>query len=176
MKGLVFFLLMLAAGPLFPGVISREEALKAAFPGAEIRQSMVFLTEAQAREAARIAGASVPTELVARFEAIRDGKSIGRAYQDTHIVRTKKESLLIELDSSGKLIRVEVVAFLEPPEYMPPDRWYKQFDGKALTEDLQMNGAIHPVAGATLSARATTEAVRRELAIDQVLQKGAAQP
>lgn len=162
---------ILAALTADAGLISRDEALSAAFPGAEFRQSMIFLTDAEMKEAATLAGVKIPSALVARYEAVKNGKPVGAAYLDTHVVRTKKESLLLIVDPAGKLVRVEVVAFLEPPEYMPPDRWYRQFDGRALGDELQLKRAIHPVTGATLSAQSTTEAVRRCLAVDQVLRR-----
>jgi len=169
MKLILTLLCCVIAGAVSAGVITREEALQAAYPGAEIKSSMVFLTDAQVKQAAQIAGSQIPSALVATFQAVKNGQVIGRAYLDTHVVRTKKESLLIMLDTDGKLKRVEVVAFLEPPEYMPPDIWYRQFDGKALSDNLRIQKDIHPVTGATLTANATVEAVRRVTAIDQIL-------
>ena len=168
----LFLMLAVAEGK----VISREEALGAAFPGAEIRSGVVFLTDSETKEIARISGVDVPTALVARYTAVQGGEVIGRAYLDTHTVRTKKESLLIILDAAAKVKRIEVVAFLEPPEYAPPDRWYQQFEQKQLNDRLRVGGEIHPLTGATLSARVTTDAVRRVLATDQLLQKREKQP
>jgi hypothetical protein len=111
----------------------------------------------------------VESALVARYLALAEGKVVGRAYVDTHTVRTKRQSLLICLDERGDVRRIEVTAFLEPPEYMAPPAWYAQFGGKPLNDDLNMNRAIRPIAGATLTAAATTRAVRRVLAIDRVL-------
>jgi Na+-translocating ferredoxin:NAD+ oxidoreductase RnfG subunit len=150
-------------------MITRDEALKLAFPDAQIQSSMVFLTDAEMLEAAKTSSASVPSPLIACYTAVKDKKEVGRAYLDTHTVRTKKESLLVILTEDGKVKRVEVVAFLEPPEYQPNDRWYQQFEGKQLNADLQLNRSIHPVTGASLTARATTDAVRRILAIDSLL-------
>jgi Na+-translocating ferredoxin:NAD+ oxidoreductase RnfG subunit len=45
----------------------------------------------------------------------------------------------------------------------------RQFHGKPLDEDLAIQRAIRPIAGATLTAHAVSEAVRRVMAIDQVL-------
>jgi hypothetical protein len=160
-----------AAAPAL-GQISRESALAAIYPGTEIRADRVVLTEAQVKEAREISGVDVPSSLIARYTAVQDGKVIGRAYVDTHRVRTKNESLLIALDEIGRVKRVEVTAFLEPPEYQAARAWYDQYNGKALTADLRLHRAIRPVAGASLTAQATTDAVRRVLAIDQVLQKG----
>ena len=151
--------------------ISREKALSALYPGAEIRADRVFLTDAQAKQARQIGGVDIPSLLIARYIASKDGKIAGRAYVDTHTVRTKNESLLIALDATGRVIRIEVTAFLEPPEYQATRAWYDQYNGKALSEDLRLNRAIRPLAGASLTAKATTDATRRVLAIDQVLEK-----
>jgi Na+-translocating ferredoxin:NAD+ oxidoreductase subunit G len=163
------FLFLLFITSIEAKLITREEALKLAFPGAQIQSSIVFLTDEEVKEVTEKTGESVPSPLVARYLAVEQGKEVGRAYLDTHTVRTKKESLLVILTPDGKVKRVEVVAFLEPPEYQPNERWYQQFEGKELNPDLQLNRAIHPVTGATLTARATTAAVRRILAIDALL-------
>jgi hypothetical protein len=149
--------------------VSREEALTRVYPGATIRADRVFLTEAQKATAAALSDADISSPLIARYVATAGGKVVGRAYVDTHVVRTKNESLLICLDESGRVKRVEVTAFLEPPEFQGSEAWYAQYQGKALTDDLNVHRAIRPLAGATLTSSATTRAVRRVLAIDQVL-------
>lgn len=154
------------------GLISREEALALVFPEAKIQAERVFLTEQQKKTAATLAGVEVPTALIARYVAIKDDKIIGYAYVDTHIVRTKKESLLIFLDEEGRIQRIEVIVFLEPPEYQASPEWYGQYRNKMLNEDLNLQRAIRPVTGATLTAIATNQAARRVLAIHQVLEGG----
>lgn len=149
--------------------ITRDEALADVYPGAQIRSEQVFLTAAQVKRAASLAGSEVPSALVARYLASRDGRLVGRAYVDTHVVRTKKESLLISLDADGRLLRIDVTAFLEPPEYRASEPWLRQYQGRALTDEVALTRAIRPIAGATLTARAANAAVRRVLAIDQVL-------
>ncbi len=159
-------LILALAIPVFAGAagITREEALKLAFPDATIQYSVVFLSDQEKK-------LELPSALVARYVAVRGQTVVGRAYLDTHVVRTKKESLLVALEPDGKVKRVEVVAFLEPPEYQPNRKWYEQFEGKDLDKELQLKRQIHPVTGASLTAKATTEAVRRVLAIDHVLQQ-----
>ncbi len=148
---------------------TREEALAQAFPGADIRAERVFLTQAQRSAAETESGVEVPSLLIARYVATEGGDSVGSAYVDTHVVRTKNESLLVSLDTEGQVKRIEVTAFLEPPDYMAPSAWLAQYEGQVLTEELNLNRTIRPIAGATLTAIATTEAVRRVLAIDRVL-------
>ena len=153
---------------------SREEVLAAVFPGASIRAEQVFLTAEQVARAAALAGVEIPSALVARYLAETEGRSVGRAYVDTHVVRTKRESLLVSLDAAGLVRRVDVLAFLEPPEYKAPASWLHQFSGHTLDDELRVQRAIRPLAGATLSARSATEATRRVLAIDRVLNEGSA--
>jgi len=170
--GVLAVLLLLATPSLAGESISREEALAAAFPDAEVKAERIFLTEQQMKAAAALARGEVPSALIARYVAVKDGKVIGYAYVDTHIVRTKKESLLVLLDEGGSVKRVEVIVFMEPREYQAPPEWYQQYQGRALNEDLNLQRAIRPIAGATLTSIAANQAVRRVLAIHQVLEGG----
>ena len=87
------------------------------------------------------------------------------ALRDSHRVRTLPETVMVVLGADGTVRRVEVVTFREPLEYMPRRGWYEQYEGQKLDDDLALKRDIRPVTGATLTARATTEAVRRVLAI-----------
>ena len=153
------------------GRVTRDEALAAVFPGAVVEAERVFLTEQQMAEIAEIAGVEIESGLVARYVATRGESVTGRAYVDTHVVRTKRESLLISLEADGSVRRVDVTAFLEPPDYLAPERWLRQYTQRQLDDDLALQRAIRPIAGATLTANATAAAVRRVLAIDQVLER-----
>lgn len=156
--------------------LTRDEALAAVYPGAAIRAEQVFLTPSQQKQVLTRAAVDVPSALVARYVATKDGKVVGRAYVDTHTVRTKRESLLVSLDGGGQVLRIDVTAFLEPSEYRASDAWLRQYRDRVLDDDVGINRAIRPIAGATLTARAINSAVRRVLATDEVLEKrGSAQ-
>ena len=150
-------------------VLSREEALAAAYPESQIQAERIFLTDQQRFRAETVGKVKIPSSLIARYVALQKGRVVGRAYIDTHVVRSKKESLLICLDGLGKVHRVEVTVFLEPPEYLAPPSWYRQYEGWKLNDELSLQRGIRSIAGATLTARSTNEAIRRVLAIDQVL-------
>ena len=158
-----------AAVALTAALISVEEALASAFPGGDAERQTVFRTEDQLDAVARAAGERPGSALVTRFEVVTHGRTIGWAYLDTHRVRTLPETVLVVLDRDGSVRRVEVVVFREPLEYLPPDSWYGQFVGRDLDEELDLKRAIRPIIGATLTARATTAAVRRVLAVHQAL-------
>ncbi len=153
------------------GFPTRELALAALFPDAGIQAETVFLTEAQIDEARNLCGAAIHSALIARYIILEEGVPIARGYVDTHAVRTKKESLLIILDTQGKVLRVEATASYEPPDYHATETFFRQYEGKMLNDDLNIDRAIRPMAGATLTGKAANQAVRRILAIDQVLEK-----
>ena len=151
------------------GLVTREEALGAVFPNATIAAERVFLTEAQAERIEELARSELDSKLYARYIATQNGSVVGRAYVETHQVRTKKQSLIVSLDPSGRVRRIDVTAFLEPPEYIAGPSWMAQFYDRPLDNDLALQRAIRPIAGATLTAQAVTRALRRVMAIDQVL-------
>jgi electron transport complex protein RnfG len=163
--GLLLAASIASAGPL----LSREEALALAYPGATFKAERLFLTPEEQEQASDAAGVDIVSALVARYIATQDGKVAGRAYVDTHTVRTKKQTLLISLDADGKVKRVDTTAFLEPMEYQAPQAFLNQYRDRRLSDDVRLQRAIRPVAGATLTAAAATDAVRRVLAIDAVL-------
>ncbi len=161
--------MLAVAGAFALPQLSRDEALTLVYPGATISSERLFLTKEQVKEASARGGSPIDSPLIARYTARTGVSVIGRAYIDTHTVRTKKESLLISLDAAGRIRRVDVVAFLEPLEYQAPAAFLGQFAGRRLEDDMRLNRAIRPIAGATLTANAVTDAIRRVLAIDAVL-------
>jgi Na+-translocating ferredoxin:NAD+ oxidoreductase RnfG subunit len=171
-------LLALGVCSFWPGIaaakvfLTQEEALKLAFPDAKIERRTAFLTQAQQKEAKRLSGEQeLPSALASYYVATRNGREVGTAYFDTHDVRTMPETIMVVIDPSGKIARIEVLSFSEPEEYLPRAHWYEQFQGKLLDDELSMKRGIRPITGATLTARATTDAARRVLALHQVLRR-----
>jgi electron transport complex protein RnfG len=155
-------------------LITVEEALELAFPGAITERQTLFLSDDQRDNAEKESGSEVSSALATRYVAMgENGAVLGWAYLDTHRVRTLPETLMVVLGSDGAVRRVEVVTFREPREYMPREGWYGQYEGQQLDDDLALKRDIRPVTGATLTARATTEAVRRVLAIHAVVEREA---
>ena len=151
-----------------------NDALASAFPGCSIERKTVFLTTEQLESARELADVTIPSALVHPYVATCGGEPGGTAYFDAHRVRTLPETLLVVVDPAGEVHRVEVLSFDEPEEYIPRSIWYQQFVGKALDDDLRLARGIDGVTGATLTARATTDAVRRILALHQAV--GVAHP
>lgn len=164
---------VLAATPATARVyLSVEEALELAFDGCEVERRTVFLTDGQLERARQLSGQEIESALVYPYVALRDGELAGTAYFDAHRVRTLPETLMVVVDPEGRVERVEILSFDEPPDYLPRDLWYRQFDGEALSETLELGRDVREVTGATLTARATTDAVRRVLALHQAIAEG----
>lgn len=149
--------------------LTADEALALAFPKCDVKRETVYLTDAQKQRVGQLAGSELDGSIARPWTARRDGRVIGTAYLDTHKVRTLKETLFVVVDPEGRVVRTEVLAFAEPQEYLPRATWYEKFQGRALDEELRVKRAIRPVTGASLTVSATTDAVRRVLALHKVL-------
>jgi hypothetical protein len=166
--------LLLAAAPAAAEVfLSQREALALAFPGAErIEKKSVVLDEAQVAVVERLSGAPLESKLVTLHQGYRGEQLLGYALIDVHTVRTLPEAFMVVLTPEGRVASLRMLAFYEPSEYKPPERFLAQFGARALEPELRLGGAIHGIAGSSLSARAVTTGVRRSLALFQVLVAG----
>ena len=148
---------------------SKESALRMAFADADtvIKQEL-FLSKSEAEEIEKLARVKLPSRLVTMYVGWKNGGILGYAFIETHRVRTLPETILIVINPDGRIRGVHMLAFHEPPEYGPPARWLGQFEGRPLTDGLNLRDDVAGIAGATLTATAITAAVRRTLAIFEV--------
>jgi hypothetical protein len=163
-------LVVLAAMPAAGGVIlSEKDALARAFPGQETKRRVLYLRPEQMRAVEKSARSKLPSAVVTVFEAWSGTRCTGRAYLDTHVVRTMPETVLTVLEPDGTLRMALVLAFHEPTDYLPRERWLETLKGRALDDELWPGRGVRRVTGATLSAQAMTEAVRRAMALDALV-------
>ena len=171
----VAFLLGLNLGLVAPPVQakvlhSREEALALAFPEAERIENRTFtLTEEQAQRVATLATTPIESKQATIYIGYQGEQVLGYAFLDSRTVRTLPATFLIVLSPAGIVQRVQVLAFHEPKDYLPPERWLRQFDQQPLSPDLQLYKNIHGIAGATLSSQSVTNAVRQALTLFRIL-------
>src|SRR5262249_50360166 len=84
-------------------------------------------------------------------------------------VRTMPALFMIVVAPDSTIARVDVLAFHEPPEYRPPERWLALLGRHRLDDRLWPERDIRTLSGASLSTRAVTEATRLALACREVL-------
>ncbi len=151
---------------------SQNQALRDAFPEAtRVERITHVLRSSEVERIEKLTRNDVDSKLVVLHTAYRDDVLLGYAHIEVHNVRTQPEALLIVLEPSGHVRSVRVLAFHEPLDYLPTERWYAQFEGKTREDGLRVGRDVHGVVGATLSARAAAEGVRRMLAYWEVLLK-----
>jgi hypothetical protein len=164
-----------APGKVF---LTLDEALELAFGAkARVERGTVYLTEEQREAAEELAGEELPGGIAHPYTA-RDesGALLGTAWIDSHRVRTLRETVMVVVTPDQRVKRVELLAFAEPEDYVPRGSWYAQFVGRRLDDELDLKRGIRGVTGATLTARATTSAVRRVLAVHRVLNGAPPEP
>jgi hypothetical protein len=152
--------------------MTQEQALRLAFPqAARVERRTAYLDESHLDQARALAGrdAEIASTVVSYYVGFDGDRVLGAAYFDAHRVRTLPEVLMIVVDPAGRLRRVDLIRFAEPPEYGPPVRWLAQFLGRVLDDDLSERRGIAGITGATLTTRAVTRAARRVLALHEVI-------
>ncbi len=163
----VLAFVLLSPGPAGAKVfLGKKEALAWAFPEADrIESRSHVLDDAQKQRVEARARASLDSRLVTVHTAHRDDRVLGHAFIDVHTVRTLPEAILIVVTPEGTVRSLRLLAFHEPSEYQPSQRWLEQFPGRRAGEKLRLGREVHGIAGSTLSAQAVTRAVRRALAL-----------
>lgn len=155
---------LLAAAPdpaAVGGPAKDEQAVRALFPGADkVEARDVLLTDEMVGRIERLARARVKERLVTFYVASARGATLGYAVIHGHVVRTKRETFAVAFGPDGTIRKITILAFLEPDEYRPPDRWLARFEGKGTADRLAAGQDIPAITGATLTARGLAEESR----------------
>ena len=152
--------------------MSKDEALETvAFPGSDrIERRTLFLEPDQLKAMSQRAYSKVESRLQTVYVGWKGDTVTGYAVIDTDIVRSKAASYIAVLTPDGKVRDVRILAWQEPPEYEPPQRWLDRFIGRDLdTSSLRVGQDVDAISGATLSVRMMAEHMRRALALYDVL-------
>ena len=169
------FWLGLAAALLVTGVagaktlMSKEKALDWAFPEADrVSKEVLYFSEAETKRVEELANAAMDSRLFTVYEAYRAGEISAYGFIDTRTVRSKPTTFMVVLDPDGSVRSTRILAWQEPPEYQPPERWLAQFEDRGLGDDTRLGGAITAMSGASYTSSTLTDGLRRVLAIHRV--------
>ena len=147
-----------------------EEVPGLAFPEAtrtEIRN--IFLSETERQRIEKAAGSRLESDMLSVHLGWQGDRLLGYAMLDTHMVRTLPEAFLVVIDTAGRVERTHILAFYEPLEYLPSDRWLATMAGNRLEPDLRLGRKVTSITGSTLSSAAVVRGLRRALAVYQEL-------
>jgi len=165
-------LLLASAAPSQAEVFySKSEAMELAFGKSKtVDQLSLFPDEQQLAKIQELAKVKLESGMFTFYVGKEQDKILGYAAIESVTVRTKPETLMIVLTPEGELRHVYTLAFHEPPEYMPPDRWFEQLYKRPLAE-MDFSKGVDGISGATLSTRAGLSSVRKVMALYQVMIK-----
>jgi len=168
----MLLLLICTAPPSFAKIFySKNEAMELAFgKTATVEVLSLFPDEQQQAKIQDLAKTKLESGMFSFYVGKEQGKVLGYAAIESITVRTKPETLMIVLTPEGELRNITTLAFHEPPEYQPPERWFEQLYKRAIT-DMDFNKGVDGIAGATLSTRAAITSVRKVMGIYQVMIK-----
>jgi len=169
---IVLVLLLCIATPSFAKIFySKNEAMELAFgKTATVEVLSLFPDEQQQAKIQDLAKTKLESGMFSFYVGKEQGKVLGYAAIESITVRTKPETLMIVLTPEGELRNITTLAFHEPPEYQPPERWFEQLYKRAIA-DMDFNKGVDGIAGATLSTRAALTSVRKVMGIYQVMIK-----
>lgn len=165
----LFFTTASFAKPL----ISPIDAMKSVFGKAcDVSKKNILLNHAQAAAVQKAAKLKLKTKIYRFYTASSAGKALGYGILVTRKVRQKDAAVLYMIAPSGTIAAIEIIAFNEPPEYMPQPTYIDQFKHKSAADTLRVGKDIPAISGATLSARNITDGARLALALfDTVIGK-----
>lgn len=171
---ILFLIISSLLSPSFSKVyLSKDKALKLAFPDAErIDKITIFLSEEELRQIESIAHTKIKSKIYIFYVGKKKDEIVGYAVIDTHILRTKTETLIIVINPDGTLRRAEILAFFEPTDYMPSKKWIGLFNSKKLNESMRVGRDIPNITGATITSNSLTESIRKILAVYRVSVEG----
>jgi Na+-translocating ferredoxin:NAD+ oxidoreductase RnfG subunit len=150
-------------------LLSPFDALKINFnEDITIEKKSILLSKAQAKAVQEHAKVKLNTKIYKTFKVTQKNQLLGYGVLVIQKVRTKNSAVLSIITPEGRLKSIEIIAFNEPPEYIPSSIWVDRFKGVQLDDTLKLGKNIPNISGATFSARSATDASRIALAIYEV--------
>ena len=156
----------LTSGSFAKSKVSVEEVIKTSFKQVSaVESKRLILTKAQFTQVRSHAKTSIDTKVYRYYNIKGNTKELGKAVLITRKVRSKKATVLYAFDKKGTLRFSEIMAFGEPPEFIPSTIWMGQLQDQKKTAKLTVGKDIPTISGSTLSASSITEGARIARAI-----------
>ena len=137
------------------------------FPKAKISKKNALLSKVEFAELVKLSKVKPKSKIFTYYQIVQ-GSEVRYAIQTTTYVRSKNMTALIFIDGNGVVSDIELLAFYEPPEYQPPQKWLATFKEKSLADAIMPRRDIPVISGATLSANAMSRSTRLALAFWKV--------
>lgn len=170
MKTILIFMILVSQMLLAKEPISLMNIFKTTFNNdVMVGQKDIVLNANEKKSLQAKAKATIDSNKIRFYVAKKAQKVEGYGVMIIQRIRTKKAAILYLIDRDVKIKNIEILAFHEPSEYKPYNSWKESFTGKGKGDDLKSGYDIPTISGATLSARAITNASR--IALEVVLKE-----
>ena len=166
MKKILFSFIILITLTSAKEGISLENIFKSAFSSSvTVGQKVMTLNKSEIRIVQKKAKAKLDSNKI-RFYVVKNGSRVeGYGVLIVQRVRTKMAAILYLVSKESKIKSIEIIQFQEPSEYKPNQAWKNVFHGKGKKDNLFAGKGIPTISGATMSARAISDASRIALSI-----------
>ena len=155
--------------------LTEEQALKIAFPDAEVvEKKLVAFSKSEREEIARASGRPEISGLFRYFVGRRSGNATGFAVIEDCLGKSEPITYMVATDADLKVRAVEILAYRESRGgEVRQERWRRQFVGRDAASPLRVGTDVQNIAGATISCRSVTDGVRLQLACLRVALRSA---
>ena len=145
---------------------AQDEAMKIAFPDAdEVKTKTLFIQGSNVEHIQKLSRVKVDSGLFTFFVGYKNGAPTGYAAIGSNIVRTYPQTYMVVLNLDGSVKTTLILAFHEPLDYLPTDKWLEQFKEKDIKESIRPGDDIAGILGSSLSVNAVSAGVRKVLAV-----------
>ena len=142
-------------------LISPVDAMKQSYGNeAVIVKKNILLSKVQASKIEKSSKTKLDSKIFRVFKATKESKLLGYGILINKKVRSKNAVILYFISKDANLKSIEIIAFNEPLEYLPSDKWNSQFEDVPTDRMLRVSKEIPTITGATLSARSITDGSR----------------
>ena len=145
--------------------LSREEALKLAFPNADsFKIHRMIATKDQRAQLSEKLNVRLPSRFFKYYKVERNGELIGRAIAEEADGKYHPFEYLLSVDKDNKIRTVEVMNYHEKYGFeVKQETFTKQFKGLNVSNMKKTAKDIRIISGATISCRSLIESVKRQL-------------
>lgn len=154
--------------------MSEKEALSVYLKNADkIEQKWIRVSKSDLGQLKSILGSSkkLPT-LHKYYIGSKNNTPIGYVFIDNEIGKVRPITYAVSFDSKFKVNGVEILAFRESHGSQVKNKSFRdQFKGFQSPEGVRLGSKIHNVSGATLSSRAITYGVKKQIAYLNLIKK-----
>ena len=159
---------LMAGNALALNVSSKEDAVKAAFPGADkIVKKRIRLSTPQRAAIGKLSAQVVRDKVMSFYVGQKGGQTMGYAVVERTVNRSWTISYMVVMNSDGTVKDVEVLNYEGARNWgIQYESWLEQFFGMTAESDFR---GVSNITGATISVRTITAGVQKIAAAYRVI-------